>query len=403
MGAFASKYQSEPGATVPIMRNHRDVKIHDQGDGTWSILLRDAPVRTGLTRDKAETLASKTPSELVKGTELAQQWFSRGAAAERIAGMPAEDVCDPIRSGKYALDLFDLYDRMWDIGQDQGDGTRLFRPRPGSREALKWLIEDLAGTPTDPEKTMPDNNSIRRAVHARIQQRGWAERINQVSFRLLRDPDVDKPGTASHNEAVTRHLGSGELAEQETAVTLPVDELHQVDVEPDEDGEAIVDVIADDVISEDGALRLCGIGWSSWSPLEFAAREATTSPGVYIARSGADIVYVGMAGERRGMGVRGRLQIYARGRGAVSGLGEAALDRALADPVWLGDRLARLQAEGPERAKQWAADAMRHADLHLCWTSAPDSETARAWETDVLQELEDVALWNRARPRKPTH
>jgi hypothetical protein len=42
-----------------------------------------------------------------------------------------------------------------------------------------------------------------------------------------------------------------------------------------------------------------------------------------------------MAAERRGQGIRGRLTVYRRGRAAVSGLGEAAMDRALRDPDWL--------------------------------------------------------------------
>jgi hypothetical protein len=58
----------------------------------------------------------------------------------------------------------------------------------------------------------------------------------------------------------------------------------------------------------------------------------TRLPGVYLARQGDhdDLVYVGMAGERRGQGIKGRLIVYSRGKAAVSGLGEAALDRALA-------------------------------------------------------------------------
>ena len=64
-------------------------------------------------------------------------------------------------------------------------------------------------------------------------------------------------------------------------------------------------------------------------------------PGVYLAREGAtgELVYVGMAGERRGQGIRERLTIYARGKALASGLGEAVFDRALADPEWLRDRL----------------------------------------------------------------
>ncbi len=382
------------------MSRRREARVQDQGDGTWCVLLGDAPIRSGLSRAEAEEWATKTPSELVKGTQWSRQWFSRGVSAERIAAIRAEDVCDPIRSGEYVLDLFDLYHRMWEIGQDERDGTRLFRPRPGTREALKWLIEDLSGTPADPVKTMPDNNNIRRAVHARLQERGWADRINQVSFRLLRDPAVQVLPEEPSLEELSRTHSAGQpqdLAWNTDLSTQPPesDELLS------EDGELIVDVTTSEITGANGAPRLGGLRWSDWHPLDVAAREATTDPGVYIARSGSQVVYVGMAGERRGMGVRGRLQIYARGRGAVSGLGEAALDRALADQAWLSDRLHRLHPEGPSRAKQWAADAMEHAHLHICWTSAPTAEAARETETAVLLELEDVALWNRARPHRP--
>jgi hypothetical protein len=92
----------------------------------------------------------------------------------------------------------------------------------------------------------------------------------------------------------------------------------------------------------------------------------------------------------------GRLQAY--GRGAVAGLGEAALHRVLADVEWLSEQLERLRRDGPSRTTLGAAEALRHADLSLCWTPASNAETARKWGTRILLELEDVALWNRSRP-----
>jgi hypothetical protein len=85
--------------------------------------------------------------------------------------------------------------------------------------------------------------------------------------------------------------------------------------------------------------------WSPWEPFHIAASKAPLVPGVYMAREGADgqVAYVGMAGERRGRGIRGRLTVYQRGRAAVSGLGEAAMDRALVDPSWLRDRLEKVE------------------------------------------------------------
>src|SRR4051812_48519295 len=81
--------------------------------------------------------------------------------------------------------------------------------------------------------------------------------------------------------------------------------------------------------------------WSGWVPMTEAVAAAALTPGVYMAREGpaGPVVYVGMAGERRGKGIRGRLGVYNSGKGMVSGLGEAAMDRALADPACLRARL----------------------------------------------------------------
>lgn len=266
---------------------------------------------------------------------------------------------------------------MWSISVDDlGDGTRLFKPRPGSREALKWLIEDLSGAMADPVRTTRANNALRQHVHRALVEGGWADRITQVSFRLLKAPnDLTMDGGENR-----------ELRADDEPGELPAD------------GVAIADVPATEVSTGRDRLRLADLEWSSWCPLDQALKEATTSPGVYAARSDGQIVYIGMAGERRGLGVRGRLQVYGRGRGAVSGLGEAALDRALADPAWLANRLTMLLTEGSSRSKDWAVAALHRAQVELCWVAAPDAPTAREWETRVLVELEDVALWNRARP-----
>lgn len=120
---------------------------------------------------------------------------------------------------------------------------------------------------------------------------------------------------------------------------------------------------------------------------------------MYQARLGADgpLVYVGMAGERRGQGVRGRLTVYHRGRGAVSGLGEAALDRALGDAAWLRKRLERVEAGAIFRTRDWATAALERADLHVRWAATVDGAAARRLERMVLDELARAELWNRLR------
>ena len=146
--------------------------------------------------------------------------------------------------------------------------------------------------------------------------------------------------------------------------------------------------------------------WSEWVPFGEALASAPLVPGVYVAREGTGgaIVYVGMAGERAGRtgtstprGLRGRLGVYVTGKGLASGLGEAVMDRALADPVWLRDRLAEAESGEPLRAKAWGRAAFDRAQLHVRWTTTPDKRSAVALERQVLAALRDTDLWNRRR------
>lgn len=146
--------------------------------------------------------------------------------------------------------------------------------------------------------------------------------------------------------------------------------------------------------------------WSPWVSLADAAQTAPKLPGVYLARRGATgpLLYVGHAGERAASqpGLHGRLGIYARGRGAVSGLGEAALDHALADPIFIRQRLHLLEQGYEERAKAWARAALAWANVHIAWTTTPDKAGAIALEARALQALEAHELWNRLRPARQT-
>ena len=143
--------------------------------------------------------------------------------------------------------------------------------------------------------------------------------------------------------------------------------------------------------------------WSPWVPSEEALQTAPLLPGVYMAREGADgpLVYVGMAGERAGggrpKGLRGRLSVYLTGKGVVSGLGEAAMDRALADPAWVRARLAELERGEPRRAKEWGRAALSRAGLQIRWTTVPSADAARALENRILAALADTGLWNRGK------
>lgn len=146
--------------------------------------------------------------------------------------------------------------------------------------------------------------------------------------------------------------------------------------------------------------------WSEWVPFGEALASAPLVPGVYLAREGTSgpIVYVGMAGERAGRtgtgkpkGLRGRLGVYVTGKGLASGLGEAVMDRALADPAWLRQRLTEAERGEPRRAKAWGRAAFDRAQLHVRWTTTPDRASASALERRVIAALREVELWNRRR------
>lgn len=139
--------------------------------------------------------------------------------------------------------------------------------------------------------------------------------------------------------------------------------------------------------------------WSPWVPFAEALETAPRTPGVYLAREGpgGQIIYVGMAGERRGSGLRGRLRVYLSGKAIASGLGEAVFDRALADPVWLEARLEEVRAGEPRRALEWGRAAFARAGLHIRWAETPDRGSALALERACLDGLAAHALWNRRR------
>ena len=141
--------------------------------------------------------------------------------------------------------------------------------------------------------------------------------------------------------------------------------------------------------------------WSDWVPFELARASAPREPGVYLLREPATgvIRYAGMAGERassgRPQGLHGRLSVYWTGKGAVSGFGEAALDRALADPDWVTQQLHDLREHGPKRAKDWARDAVGRLGLEVSWTVSADRADAQYLENQAIALLRSHDIWNR--------
>jgi hypothetical protein len=74
---------------------------------------------------------------------------------------------------------------------------------------------------------------------------------------------------------------------------------------------------------------------------------------------------------------------------ALSGFnfGEAALDRAPADPDWVGQQLERLQTSGPRRAKEWAHDIVLWLNLEASWAVCADKADALYLESRVVARL----------------
>lgn len=135
--------------------------------------------------------------------------------------------------------------------------------------------------------------------------------------------------------------------------------------------------------------------WSPWRPFFESASEAPTAPGVYAIRLPAgQIIYVGMAGERRGLGLRDRLAIYRNGRGWTSGFGQAAATHALADPEFLSHQHEAINSGKPRTPEQWARDAIAWWKPELCWATTPDKSAARQLEKHVGAALADHGIWN---------
>lgn len=138
--------------------------------------------------------------------------------------------------------------------------------------------------------------------------------------------------------------------------------------------------------------------WSEWIPFDDALKVAPRFPGVYMFRIAEEPqrgpVYIGIAGERKGNGLRGRLAIYASGKGAGSGLGEHAFDRALEDPKWLQARLDEALAGRPMRAKAAARSAIDHAGLEVRWQTVETRAQALQLEAQLISEYR-AQLWNR--------
>lgn len=141
--------------------------------------------------------------------------------------------------------------------------------------------------------------------------------------------------------------------------------------------------------------------WSPWADFSETAATAPTVPGVYMMRADDRVIYVGMAGERSGKGMRGRLAVYRTGKGAVSGFGEAVLDRALADEQFLRKQLDALVNGTARRAKTWAKDAIAWVQPELRWAIRDNGDAAGQLEDAVVEILRAHGIWNRVALQSP--
>jgi hypothetical protein len=81
----------------------------------------------------------------------------------------------------------------------------------------------------------------------------------------------------------------------------------------------------------------------------------------------------------------------------VAGVQLNLLDPALADPAFLQAHLDAVLAGQPKRAAAWAQDALRRADLRICWAVTADRSSTVALERAVLDALSSSPLWNGGR------
>lgn len=84
----------------------------------------------------------------------------------------------------------------------------------------------------------------------------------------------------------------------------------------------------------------------------------------------------------------------------MSGLGEAVLDRALADPEWLTASSSSSVHKVPHGRRSGLASAFDREQLDVTWSPTATAKAAEELERQILIELGDAVLWNRACPRR---
>lgn len=88
----------------------------------------------------------------------------------------------------YRIDLDLLYREMWNRGDPEPGGTRVFRGSGGSdrRRPVKRLLNDLFGVPVE-DDWLAVNDECRRAATVALDGLGWARKVDR-NGELLADP-----------------------------------------------------------------------------------------------------------------------------------------------------------------------------------------------------------------------
>ncbi len=286
----------------------------------------------------------------------------------------AEVIYESLYDEREAIEA-ELGDLGWGTGQSD---TRIYRYRRGGIEnrsawieAFEWLLDSA--------------EKFKEVFVPRVRQVDLSGPQNRTGNPGANPPFAPRPRTRGRTPPTAANaLGPGRDRSVET---------------PDEQSPSRLVTDTERAIA-DAFAGVDALGpWSEWMPLAEACALAPLLPGVYLARSGRDgsVIYVGHAGERRvsGLGIRGRLSAYRSGKGLVSGLGEAAFDRALADPAWLSERAAEVESGNARRAKEWGKEAIVRADLQVRWLVSNDKAEALALERKCQCLLAGTGLWNR--------
>lgn len=99
-------------------------------------------------------------------------------------------MSEPLEAHGYVLDFDALVEQMWELAEGSDDGEWIYSSHDD--RAMKWLIAEMSGTPAESGVTLDANDALRQQAYERLESEGWAERLGQRRFRMLRYPGVEE-------------------------------------------------------------------------------------------------------------------------------------------------------------------------------------------------------------------